>query len=65
MTKDFLEGFVKFVEMPFYCSVFLWLVNASILNAECKVNKTLLLLVNAGREVRAVPLCSAVVKLRV
>lgn len=60
MTKDFLDGFVKYVEMCLFtiqCFNYflLCLVNASILNAECNENKTLLLLVMAGGELEHFP----------
>lgn len=70
MTKDFLDGFVKYVEISVFqiqCFSYfiLCFVNASILNAECNANRTLLLLVNVGGEVRAVPLCHVMERLRV
>lgn len=70
MIKSFLHGFVKYAEMSFHCLVFHLLyftfskcicLFVSILNAECNVDKRLLL-VKLGGEVRAVRLCHAVVK---
>lgn len=71
MSKSFLRGFVKYAEMSFHYLVFHLLyftfskciyLFVSILNAECNVDKRLLLLVKLGGEVRAVRLCHAVVK---
>lgn len=71
MTKSFLRGFVKYTEMSFHYLVFhllyftfskCILLFVSILNAECNMDKRLLLLVKLGGEVGAVPLCHAVVK---
>lgn len=71
VTKSFLSGFVKCAEMSFHCLVFYLHyftfiksihLFASVLNAECSLQKGLLLLVRSGGEVGTVPLCFVMVR---